>query len=627
MRAFITRALIMLAAQWLAGSAMADGREISGQLVDAGVAVSFRYQPDRDGAGMLDIAFSDPAHARPLDGVRPAAWMQLRRSEQVADEQSCADKARSLMSGSLGARADVDLNSYRLVTLNQDRTLAFINPHIGLQNTKLESIVQLPAVGYDWVHSERSHRLFVTMRDAGAVAVIDTVSRRLLHVVSTGEASLPTRLAIDEDADRVWVGLDGSDEVLVMDAAGSPQPRRLQVGRGVHTLTVAQDTPWIFVTNSHSNTVTRVDRNSLQVTGQAAVGQTPVAARWSVLAQRLVVLSINAGEMSLVNPSTLALDGHVRLAAGVVELGLFDGGRYAVVLNTTGDVLSVVDLSSLRVTAEQKGLGRPDQIIFSRDSAYVRTQASANVHVVPLAQIRTGSFAGVPVPMGRKAPGDSPEAFNVAGVMAQAPESSGVLVANPGDGRIYSYAQGLMVPTGSFSNYRRQARALMVLDSSLRERAASVFSASARFLKAGRYDLVIRNLRPSVTACFTVAVQDAAEPARLVPAPRAMLARAASASANALVLEFKLLDGHGLPVDARDATVLLMARTGAWQARIISQPLGGGVYRAVAPALAPGDYEALVRVPSAEIAYENGRLGSVRWPLASLLAPPQESPP
>ncbi len=626
MRALLTRVLILFAAYVLAGPAMADMREVSGQLMDAGIAVSFSYQPERDGAGMLTIAFSDPAHALPLEGLRPAAWMQLRRSEQVADEQSCDDKARSLMSGSIGARADVDMNSYRLVTLNQDRTLAFINPHIGLQNTKLESIIELPAVGYDWIYSTRMHRLFVTMRDAGGVAVIDTVSRRLLHIIQTGEASLPTRLALDEDADQVWVGLDGSDEVVVIDAAGSLQPRRLHVGRGVHTLTVAQGTPWVFVTNGQSNTVTRIDRNSLQVIGQAVVGRTPVAARWSALAQRLVVVSINAGEMSFVNPATLVLESRVRLAPGVVELGLFDEGRYAVVLNTTGDTLSVVDLSTARVTAEHKGLGRPDQVIFSREYAYVRTQASANVHVLPLAQVRGGSLAGVPVPMGRKAPEDIPAAFNVAGVMAQAPERNGVLVANPGDGRIYSYAQGLMVPTGSFSNYRRQARALMVLDTSLRERAAGVFSASARFLKAGRYDLVVRNLRPSVTACFTVAVQDAAEPTPVAPAPRAILAQVASANGSALVLEFSLQDGRGVPVNARDATVLVMARTGAWQARIIGEPLGGGLHRVVVPALAPGDYEALVRVPSAQIAYENGRLGSVRWPLGSLIAPKGGTP-
>jgi hypothetical protein len=612
--------LLWLVMYPLAGTAMAEASPVTGRQDDAGVAVSFSYAPERDGAGVMRLAFQDAATDRPLEGLRPAAWMQLRRSEQVAQEQSCDDKARNLMSGSMGARAEVDMNSYRLVTLNQDKTVAFINPHVGLQNSKLESIVEIPEIGYDWVHSPQTHRLFVTMRSAGAVAVIDTVSRRLLQVVQTGEGSLPTRLALDADARRVWVGLDGSNAVLALDATSATMLARVPVGQGLHTVHIAAGTPWLFVTNSQSNSVTQVERSRMQVVAQVAVGQTPVAAQWSASAQRLVVLSIGAGELSLVNPSASAVDRAVPLARGVVELGLFDNGRYAVVLNTVADTLSLVDLSTARVVGERSNIGKPDQILFSREYAYVRVQASANVHVMPLAQLRTGSMGSVPVPMGRHAPADFAAALNVAGVMAQAPERSGVLVANPGDGRVYSYAQGLMVPTGSFNNYRRQARALMVLDTSLREQKTGEFAASVRFDKPGRYDLVVRNLRPAVTTCFTVQVQDAAILAPTVAPSRATLVAGASATSGthgpALVLEFKVQDGQGLPLAVRDAAVLLMGRTGAWQGRARGEAVGDGLYRATLAAVPPGDYEALVQVPSAQIGYEYGRLGPVRWPLA-----------
>jgi DNA-binding beta-propeller fold protein YncE len=610
--------LLSLVVQTLTSVSVADAGTTTGNQNDAGVGVSFSYQPQLHGAGVVSIAFQDAATGRSLEGMRPAAWMQLRRSEQVADEQTCEDKARSLMSGSIGARAGVDMNSYRLVTLNQDRTVAFINPHVGLQNSKLESIVELPSIGYDWVHSPQTQRLFVTLRDAGAVAVISTVSRKLIQIVSTGEGSLPTRLAMDEDTGRIWVGLDGTDEVLAIDATRASVLARVRVGQGVHTLSIAPGMPWLFVTNAQSNSVTLLERNGMEVKGHVLVGQTPVAAQWSALAQRLVVVSINAGELSLINPHTLMVESKVSLARGVVELGLFDNGRYALVLNTLGDALSLVDLSSTRVIADRNQLGKPDQIVFSREYAYVRSQASANVHVLALAQLRTGSLSGVAVPMGRQAPVDVASALNVAGVMTQAPERNGVLVANPGDGRVYSYAQGLMVPTGSFNNYRRQARALMVLDTSLRERAIGDFAVSVQFEKAGRYDLVVRNLRPAVTSCFTVLVEDAATPAPLDTPSRAVLSSSHGANGSALVLEFKVQDGQGQPLDVRDATVLVMGRTGHWQGRAVGESLGDGRYRAVVTAIVPGDYEALVQIPSAQIAYAQGRLGAVRWPLAPL---------
>jgi hypothetical protein len=611
----------------LGGIAMVSAQAVTGQQDDAGVAVKFSYAPERQGTGVISLAFEDASTGRPLEGMRPAAWMQLRRSEQVADEQSCDDKARNLMTGSLGARAEVDMNSYRIVTLNQDRTVAFINPSVGLQNSKLESIVELPSNGYDWVYSPQTQRLFVTMRDAGAVAVIDTVSHRLQQVVSTGDGSLPTRLVLDVDASRVWVGLDGADAIIALDATSAQALARIPVGKGVHTLNLAEGTPWLLVTNSQSDDLTRIDRHKMQAQSRVALGITPVAAQWSALAQRLVVLSINAGELSMVDPTALVLDSKVALARGVVALGLFDNGRYALVLNTLADTLSLVDVSSGRKIAERSQWGKPDQIAFTREYAYVRSQSSANVHVMPLAQLRLGNLTGVAVPMGRSTPLDTTATINVASVMALAPEGYGLLVANSGDGRIYSYAQGLMVPNGSFNNYRRQARALMVLDTSLRERSAGDFAASVRFEKVGRYDLVVRNLRPAVTSCFTVVVQEAAALVAVAAPSRAVLVGNASAQSANLVLEFKLQDGQGVPLLAQDAAVLLMGRTGAWQGRVRGESLGQGRYRAVVPSVPPGEYEVLVQVPSVQIAFEHGRLGAIRWPLANAPATAPEAAP
>ncbi|NOU22059.1 MAG: hypothetical protein HOO93_09755, partial [Methyloglobulus sp.] len=62
-----------------------------------------------------------------IGSLNPRIWLSLRRSEQVATETSCEAKVKSFASGQLATRADVDLNSYFLLTLNQDKTVAFIN--------------------------------------------------------------------------------------------------------------------------------------------------------------------------------------------------------------------------------------------------------------------------------------------------------------------------------------------------------------------------------------------------------------------------------------------------------------------------------------------------------------------
>ena len=615
---FATLALLLHA-----GTAGAQS-DAANRIEQGGVALTFTHEPGPEGTGtgLARLTIADARTGRPIDGARPAAWMLARRSEQVAAETSCEDKAARLTGGSIGQRSDVDLNGYRLVTLNHDRTVAFINPHLSLRNTQLEAIVQLPAAGHDWLLAPQPQRLAVSLRDAGAVALIDTLSRKLVATVSTGDGSLPTRLALDPDGRRLWVGLDGGDEVAVIDLATARVLGRAKVGRGLHTLTMPSAGPWLYVTNSAGDSVSLVDRATLRKAADVPVAATPVAAVWSEAAQRLAVLSANGGKLSLVDGETRRVSAVVPLARGVLSLGLFDGGRHALVLNGRTAALTLVDLASARTVAERTLPERPDQLAFTREFAYVRSQSTPAVQVIALAAAREGRLDGTAVPMGRQAPDDAPDAFNVAGVMAAAPEGNGMLVANPGDGSIYRYAQGLMVPVNSHSNYRRQARGLLVLDASLAERSPGRFEAAMRAPRSGRYDVVVRNLRPALTACFAVTLEGAPPtPAQQADAarPRPRLLQTQPVGADGLRLEFAL--GNDTTAEAGPVTLLLVQRRGTWQKRATAEPLGDGRYGVGLSGLRdlpPGDLDAMVEAPARDLGYAQGRLGAIAWPVAEV---------
>lgn len=581
-----------------------------------GVALAFEHQPGPDGTGVARFTITDARTGRPIEGARPAAWMLARRSEQVASESSCEDKAALLSGGSLGQRADVDLNGYRLVTLNHDHTVAFINPHVSLRRTQLESIVQLPAAGHDWVLAPAAQRLAVSLRDAHAVALIDLPSRKLVATVGTGPGSQPTRLVLDPDGRRLWVGLDGAQEVLAVDLASARVLGRAPVGRGLHTLALAPAGPWLFVTNADSDSVSLVDRATLTTAAHIPLPATPVAAVWSEAARRLAVLSANGGQLSLVDADAQRVDTAVPLARGALALGLFDEGRRALALNGRTHTLTLVDLASARVVAERTVPERPDQLGFTREFAYVRSQGTPAVQLIALSAAREGRLEGPSIPMGRRAPDEAPDAFNVAGVMAPAPEGNAMLVANPGDGSIYRYAQGMMVPVNSHSNYRRQARGLLVLDASLAERAPGRFEAPMRAPATGRYDVVVRNLRPALTACFTVALEGApptAEQRAAAMRPKPRLLEARALGADEVAVEFTLAAEAAA---AGPVSLLLVQRHGAWQSHARAQPLGDGRYGARLRGLPQGDFEALVEAPALDVGYADGRLGRIAWPLA-----------
>ncbi|AGI23132.1 hypothetical protein H681_06260 [Pseudomonas sp. ATCC 13867] len=605
----VARFLLLLA---LAAPAFAGEPSVL-SATQGGVTVELSYQALHDGNGLTRISLSDARSGLPIEGARPAAWMLRRHSEQVANELGCTFKAQTLMAGSLGSRADVDLNGYRLVTLNQDDTVAFINPHVGLRNSKLESIVQLPSRGYDWVWLAQAQRLFISLREIGKVALVDSLTRRLVGLVDTGEGSLPTRLVADPDGRKVWVGLDGGAELLALDASDGRVLERLAVGEGPHTLMVDAGARWLAATNADGNSVSLIERVGGRITTVEVPG-TPVASAWSAAAQRLAVLAINAGTLSLIDPASGEVE-RIALQPGVEALGLFDDGRYALVLNGMSNRLSLIDLATARRVDELEIPGRPDHLGFSRDFAYVRSQESADMRLVNLGEARRGKLVTVNVPMGRGAPAELARSLNVASPMAPAPEGNGMLVGNPADAMIYRYVEGMMVPVGSFSNYRRPMRGLLVLDSSLVERRPGRFEAATQVERSGRYDVVIRNLQPSITSCFVLDLQGMPAAPQEHPSATPKLQAVRAATEDVAQVEFALHDAAGKALDTGDVTLLAVQWQGPWQGRTTAVPLGEGRYRAELHGLRGGRFELLVRAPALGTGYERGRLGTLRWPL------------
>ena len=155
-------------------------------------------------------------------------------------------------------------------------------------------------------------------------------------------------------------------------------------------------------------------------------------------------------------------------------------------VNTERKLLYVLDPASNRIVQRTTVEEGPDAVAFSDDFAYIRHRGSANVVMVSL---KTAGKEGAPLSILRFPAGEAPPGSMAdptpADSMVPAPGAGAMLVANPGDRSVYYYKEGLSAPMGTFSNYKREPRAVLVLDRSLRERA-----------EPGVYETVAR-LRPS----------------------------------------------------------------------------------------------------------------------------------
>ncbi len=630
-------AAFVLSSHSLAQAASQAGAQKQEQ---GGVAIEFEFEPqNNDGVpkdrpvtslpGVARFRFTDATSGRPYAGIRPASWIQARRSQQVSNELSCEDKARQFAGGSLAAKPDIDLNSYRLVTLNQDDTVAFINPFVSLQNSKLESIVPLPSRGYDWIAAPESHHLFVSLRDADMVVVLDTVTRKIVKEIRLPGGSRPTRMALDPDGRHIWVGLDGRNEAALLHAADMTESARLPVGHGLHTLEMAADQAWAFVSNTEDSTVTIIDRVRQKRLTDVTVSRTPVAMGWSAAAQRLAVVGANGGQLELIDPTSSRVTTRIPLASGVIQLGLFDQGRYALAVNQMQSRVTLIDLAAAKVLAGIDVAAKPDQIIFSRDYAYVRGQGTANMSVINLEEARRGRLQTVSVPMGQSAPETAADSINVASVMARLPEGNGIVMANAPDRMLYHYAAGMMAPVGNFSNYQRMARGLLILDSSLSEEKPGMFTAPATFRNSGVFDVIVKSQNPAVTVCFPLTISGVSpdthrESAASVVARLETVTGPAEGRTRSVM--FRLVDGQDRPkTGVKDAMLLAVQQHGHWQQRVRPVDQGSGRYEARLVFPESGEFDLLLTVPSQGLDFIAGRLGRVHLPEATISNEPFSS--
>jgi hypothetical protein len=167
--------------------------------------------------------------------------------------------------------------------------------------------------------------------------------------------------------------------------------------------------------------------------------------------------------------------------------------------------------------------------------------------------------------------------------MVPAPEGNSVLVANPADRTIYYYSEGMAAPMGSFQNYRRKPRALMVVDRSLREVTSGVYSTTTKLPKSGIYDVAFLLDSPRITHCFNAE----AKPNPDVPRQKQIAIKIEYLNkdqqlrvAQDYKLRFKIVDTTTLKAksDLKDVRVLTLLSSGVWQKRDFARSVGEGVY-------------------------------------------------
>lgn len=579
-----------------------------------GIAVEFEVKPaNQTGKATALLSGSDAVASfrvtdartgQPISGLHPNAWISSRSTAHQPNDIECKDKIASFMGGVLSARADIDLNSYLAITLNHDNTITFINPQVSFSKTKLENIITLPGVGSDWTLLTKKALLYVTLPDQSAVAVINTDTRKLINTISTGEKTKPVRIALQPDGRRVWVGLDGSSLVAVIDTTTNQLTSKVTVGEGLHTVAFTSDSRFAYVTNSSTGTVSAMDTQTLAKVADIDVGATPIPVAYSDTSRLIYVAAINGDAVKAIDPLKHEVVASIPLNQGVVALRFAPDGRFGFAVNQIEGVVSVIDSSTNTIVGSTPVVKDPDQVTFTEKYAYIRGLGSERFSLIDLKDASAGKLAPVNIQAGRQAPSTMPSEIGVSDMIAPTPEGNAVLIANAPDQMLYYYVEGMMAPMGTFSNYKRRPRALLILDRSLSEVAPGLYSLPIKLVGAGYFDVPMLIDQPRIMKCFQLAVAESSENSlnknnvsiniHFIPVKTRVT------PARATTFRLKVTDSvTRQPISGlKDVMVLAFEPPGIWQHRQWAREVRKGVYEITQSFPRTGLYNLMVAVSS-----------------------------
>jgi YVTN family beta-propeller protein len=599
------------------GEAKADE---SKRLVRDGLIIDFEAVP-LEGKELMEgtlaevrFRFTDERTGKPVQGVRPGAWMDVGvniQGQAGAEQKECKEKIGLYLKGAVGIRPLVDLNGYYLLVLNRDPSITVIDPMVSMAGrTSTLAVIQLKRPPLDWAHYPDAKRLFVTMPSGGKVAVVDTETLKVVQDIEAGKE--PSRIVLQPDGRYLWVGNNAREArdsgVTVIDPQTMKVVKQIATGRGHHEIAVSADSRSAFVTNRDDGTVTIVDVGTLEKVKEIRTGSLPLSVAYSKLSGAAYVADGKEGTIAVIDGTRHELVTKIQAKPGLGPLRFTPDGRFAMVVNTAESVVHVLDPGTNEVIHSPKVQAEPFQVVFSRDFAYVRGLGSERVTMINLSSLGKGkqpivqSFAaGTVAP---KKGGDLPLADTMTAALGEA----AAFVVSPADNATYFYMEGMNAPMSSYQGRGHLARAVTVVDRSLKETEPGLFTGRLRLPVAARYDVALSVDQPRMVHCFAMDAKanPELEKLRQTVAVEWLPQQRVYKPKETVKVRFRVLDGAGVPkTGLKDAMVRYFLVPASAPRNVIAREVESGIYEAPVELSETGAYYIYVGVASLKLGYND----------------------
>ncbi len=584
----------------------------SGTTIDAGIQVDWSYTvPEgaaQDGYGLLDISVTDAVSHQPLHYEPSAllAWFQRDRGALSDREQTCAEKVNALASLGMGLKADIDLNEHRMVTLNRDGSIAFINPFIASAKMTFESVIALKAKPLDWAIIDDTMTAWVLTDSPAKLVKIDLYSRKIITELPLPFGAAAQRLYYDTTSRSLLLAMPGKQALGIVDLTqGKPFAQMLDIPAIDRLLPVqgSQGMERILIIY-RDGAVAWLDVG--KPLHKWPAGRSAVAAVFSAAANQNILATAD-GHVLLVGPGS-SPKPLLKLPHAIAALVSFDKGRR--VLAAGGNKVSVVDLATNTITQQLNTVIDADRVVMSDRFAYVISPTRGRASLFSLAALEKGNAAPVDVdvaPPEAKASAASPIERHRA-----AASGEGLLSASAATGNLFEYAEGMNTINRDYSNNRLSPLGLAIVNYAPRETARGHYRAVVRVQKSGRYTLIVGASKPRFSACPAIALQG--PPGSLAVATVALKAKLLSDPQTSNLLKIKIVErninGFETPVSGKqDVRLLIYDRRSGWQRYVNMKEAAAGEYQALLDVPRSAKYILQASSSTANMSFLAGDLG------------------
>jgi len=114
----------------------------------------------------------------------------------------------------------------------------------------------------------------------GTVSVIDLASKRVVQTFAV-PTKFANRVKFTRDGKLVLISDLGTGDLVVLDAAGRKEIKRISLGKGVAGILISPDGLRAYVADSHDNYIAVVDLKTLAMTGKIETGRGPDGMAWA----------------------------------------------------------------------------------------------------------------------------------------------------------------------------------------------------------------------------------------------------------------------------------------------------------------------------------------------------------